>query len=263
MKLRFILAALPLLTSFFTHAETCQHIERYKLLGSNLEVGDVVTLEVGNTSVSQTIDNSITDARKWWPAALSDSLNRQLPAKDGASGSSEFITSLGRYISDYHTADINVVDVFKPNTPVTLSLNGQDYSHHLIQETPPTAHYSGEAFVPHWFASTNRHLSFFVSNHSEVDVNVDVELNYYNGNPYGGSYNSLYAFAGNNPVASTAVLKAGQQGQIGIGYLSGATLGQAKISWTSTECVDKPLSVTVSQHQKNGAGMSHYTIGPF
>jgi hypothetical protein len=216
---------------------------------------------VGSVSVSHTVD-IYTGTAEDWPFKLSSALNLALSSEIGSSGAEALLNTLGRYVHDDGVSGWPIVDVNQENVAVSLLLNGQDYSSQLQQQPQISGNYSGEVAIPHWFASTNRHFSIFVSNESDVDVNVDVDLNFYNGNPFTGSYSSQYAFSGNNPVSSTALLEAGEQGQIGVGYRSGATLGQAKVSWSSSVCVNKPLKVTVAQFSKSG-GMSHYTTDAF
>lgn len=246
--------------SLSAQGNTCDVSERYKILDTNVQVNDVVTLSVGGTSVTKKLNAKLATDGKW-QAKLSQLLNRKLNAEVADTGSLETLTSLNRYLPTTSGTDTTIIDVFQDNVPVSLSINGIDQTSLLEPQQMASAQTSGEIFIPHWFASTNRHLSFFVTNKSDVSVNVDVDIQYYNGNPYTGSYTSQFAFSGNNPVASTAVLDAGEQGQIGIGYLSGRTLGHATVSWSSNECVTDPITVTVSQHSNTGA-MSHYSPQP-
>ena len=88
--------------SLSAQGNTCDVSERYKILDTNVQVNDVVTLSVGGTSVTKKLNAKLATDGKW-QAKLSQLLNRKLNAEVADTGSLETLTSLNRYLNDHPT----------------------------------------------------------------------------------------------------------------------------------------------------------------
>lgn len=262
MKNLFIITSLLTFLPTAVIADSCKIKNRYTINGEeNLEVGDVLELRIGNSIITKTLvsDNVSSSV---WPAVLAKQVNLNLNANKASAGSVNIYTSKGQYVEEY-TPTGNIIDVFQDNTPVSLTLNGIDYSSQLTVKSLPNGTYSGEANLNHFHAGKTRNGVLYVKNNSEVDVNVKVDFKEFDGSNFSGSYTARYGFtSGNDPVANFVPLAAGTLGDIVFQTRNSSFPSYAKIKWTSTQCVDKPLSVQLEQTWTAG-GMSAFNLEDF
>ncbi|NOU51469.1 hypothetical protein HG263_13105 [Pseudoalteromonas sp. JBTF-M23] len=238
----------------------CKIKQRYAVAGYDLAEGDVLELKVGDRTLTRTI-NATTKGKDVWPNYMGWQFNNNIHAEVGGFGTLDDLAKSGRYIA---RAGENIIDIFKTDTPVSLYVNGVDQSSQLILQALPDGNYSGELDIPHFYAGTERHTIFFVSNHSDVDVNVTMELFDSNGNKFAGAHVPRLKFNGtNDPVKGTALLPANSQGDVYLPTAGTQIPGFGKIKWTSNTCVDKPLSLTTQYTWTTSKAMSHVDLGKF
>lgn len=243
-------------------AESCKVKDRYSISGGqDLSEGDVLELRIGNRTITETLTSG--NAYSYvWPALLAEKVNSRVNSNVASAGGADIYANQGHYVGQY-TSLGNIIDVFQKDVPVSLTLNGVDYSSQLTTESLPTGNYSGEADLNQFYAGTERAAVLYVKNSSDVDVSVNVELKEYDGSNYSGPYTPRYGFStANNPVTGFTTLAAGTLGDVLLNYRSINNPSYAKIKWTSTECVDKPLSVQLEQSWSKG-GMSHIILDAF
>ncbi|WP_462171299.1 hypothetical protein [Pseudoalteromonas xiamenensis] len=262
--MKYILLPLAVLSAFPSLVSAtdggCKIKQRYAITGVELNSGDVLELKVGDRVLTRTIDDT-TKGKDVWPNYIGWQFNNNIHADVGGFGTLDDLAKTGRYIARQGG---NIIDIFKNDTPVSLFVNGVEQNNQLVSQELPESIYSGEADIPHFYAGTERHTIFFVSNHSDVDVNITMELFDSNGNRFTGSHVPRLKFnSSNDPIQSTALLPAHSQGDVYLPTMGTQTPGFGKIKWTSNTCVDKPLSLTTQYTWTTSKAMSHSDLGRF
>ncbi|KNC67652.1 hypothetical protein [Pseudoalteromonas ardens] len=92
---------------------------------------------------------------------------------------------------------------------------------------------TGQALIPHYYVGTNSSCHLHITNISDNDVQVKIDLFDQNGNTYSSNITSWYAFSGSNPVTSTVALPAKKTGAISMNKMGSGYVGHGYIRWSN------------------------------
>lgn len=199
-----------------------------------------------------------------WPEMLASFVNERasLHARAGDPNLSPQYTPVF-----YATA--NVVDTIHDNVVVQLKLNGQNFTSALVSETAPAITYGNSAPLPMWskrLGASAQGYFVYVSNVSQADVNVRLDLITHDGTPYlessesGADFNLVNNIIGDPTLTAGANLAAQNSGYLTILARGALKQGFGHISWTSTQCVDAPLIAHGARYWAYSGSVTHSMV---
>lgn len=119
-----------------------------------------------------------------------------------------------------------------------------------------------EASIPFWNKDAGTYTNFFISNTSNKDIEVKLDLMTYDGSVYSNAiipFNREFS-GSNSPINAWATIGAKKVDVIQIPKGGANVFGQATISWRDSECLDTPITVTTWQGFNNNTDISILSV---
>ena len=249
---------------------------RWSIEGTNLEVGDAVTLSVGGFDVTYIV-NKHAIASDTWPMYLAMKFNAEVPASFARMGDAK-----KEYQPVVKKPQANAIDVFARDVPISLSINrmGKDVKYSgLSKSSLPPITYSNEMLIPNIHLSGGRALNLYFQNRTNEDIKVRAWMFDPKGNPDKHKTYFNYPFSeDNNPMNSFATLYAKATSRLAFGRDKSRNILEAsiRVMWVSNSCLETPLLITAesvwaydgepnAEGQMIGAanGITRQDYGPF
>lgn len=229
MKLNKLYFALLFATGF-VHAEQCVQ-QRYQVSASDLAVGDVVELNIGNESVSFTTNanNNLADQ---WPQQLGLRVRNNLNSDVASVGDMSDLNNLNRYIPRLGS-DSNYLDVFSDDA-VSLKINGLEVGTVLVEQQLPAVS-EKSIDLPAWVTGSGNNSYLILTNLSDQPMPIQIELFNENGGVFDTSGSWSAGFT-SNPTQTGAAIKANSTAWLHIASSSFVFAGTGKITWTPNSC---------------------------
>lgn len=230
--------------------------QRFTLNNIDLHKNDKIQLNIGNHSIITKLKKGNFAGEKW-PLVLGLAVRDSINASVASIGSLSDLETLGRYIPRAGN-NVNVLDIFSASQ-ASIWVNGKEREDLISSVELAANQINKSAYLPLWKVSSGDNSYIHITNLSDSDLPISIELVDVQGNTYTGPTDYSTGFSNNPTQTGGATLSAHSSAYLHVKAEKPARVGTGMIKWVAQSCqgsilvsIDQTTSKSTQIFRLNG-----------